>query len=267
MILQRRVALNGIWMDELDDRIVISGIEPGSGKENITATDSAAGYGQRVTGNRRSTLDLVVRFKFMLRSKTEELMAERSQLLEKVNAWAAAGGVLTVNYKPNRQLNVILVQAPGEGSLWDYTKEFSLTFRAYDIPYWEDEEANTAVIGGSTQTDEGACTIEGSANTQADVILENMSGANIKGCTVSVGGKTMAFSQATLAANEALVIDHVNGLVRIRIRSAGGTYTSAMALRESSSADDFMVSPGACALSYSAQRACRMTVSWRNRYL
>ena len=38
MILNRRAALNGVWLDELDNRIVISGIEPGDGKDNITAS-------------------------------------------------------------------------------------------------------------------------------------------------------------------------------------------------------------------------------------
>ena len=264
MILKRRVALNGIWLDELDNRIIVSGIEPGAGKENITSTDAAAGYGSRITGNRRSTLDMVIRFKLLQRSRTEDNLAERAALLEKVNAWAAPGGILTVNYKPNRRLNVTLVQAPGEGSLWDYTKEFAITFRAYAIPYWEDETENTSTAGGNTQTDSGSFTVDGSAKTQADVILENMSGAQVKGCTVSVGGKTMEFSALTLLANEALVIDHVDGLVRIRVKESDG-YRNVMALREG--ADDFMVEPGTETMSYSAQRACKMTVKWRNRYL
>ena len=58
-----------------------------------------------------------------------------------------------------------------------------------------------------------------------------------------------------------------DGLLRIRIRSAGGAYRSVMALRSISSADDFRVKPGTHGCSYSAQRACRMTVSWRARYL
>lgn len=265
MVLQRRVALNGVWLDEIDSRIVISGIEPGDGRENITAVDAASGFGQRITGQRRSTLDLVVRFRIYEHGKTELGMTERATLLEKINAWAAPGGVLTVNYKPGRRLNVILAQAPGEGSLWDYTKEFQLAFRAHSVPYWEDKTESTVQIGGNLAAEDGAFTTEGSAETQADVLLENMSGAICKGCIVAVGGKTMTFSALTLGANEALVIDHKDGLVRIRVRDAGGGYSSAMALREG--ANDFLVAPGAHAISYSAQRACRMTVNWRNRYL
>ena len=266
MHLKRRVALNGVWLDEVDSRIVISGVEPGDGKETISAVDAAAGYGQRITGFRRSVLDMVVRFKLLQRSKTEENMAERSQLLEAVNAWAAGGGILTVNYKPNRRLNVILVQAPGEGSLWDYTKEFSLTFRAYGVPYWENETADVQTIGGNSLSGSGNIQIGGSVKTQADVEIENTSGMTINNVTVSVAGKTMTLNGISLGGSETLVIDHKDGLVRIRIKN-GSNYRSVMDKRTEASANDFMAEPGTRAISYSAQRACRMTVSWRNRYL
>ena len=150
MILTRRAALNGVWLDEIDSRIVISGIEPGDGKENITAVDSAAGYGQRITARWRQTMDIVIRFRMLEHGKDVTGLTERALLLERVNTWAANGGYLTLNYKPNRRVNVILAQPPGEGSLWDYTKEFQLTFRAFEAPYWEEESAKSGTFGGST---------------------------------------------------------------------------------------------------------------------
>jgi filamentous hemagglutinin family protein len=193
--------------------------------------------------------------------KTVEGLTARSQLLEKVNAWAQPGGVLTLNYKPNRRLNVVLVQAPGEGSLREYTKDYALIFRAYAVPYWEDASVTSATIrngtSGSTQIQ-----IEGSAETQCDVVLENISGMTINTCSITVAGQTMTFSSLGLGGHEALVIDHVDGLVRIRIRSG---YRSAMLYR--AGANDFKVQPGARTCAFSAQRACRMTVSWRARYL
>jgi phage-related protein len=266
MQLKRRVALDGVWLDEVDRRIVISGVEPGDGKESISAVDAAAGYGQRVTGSRRSTLDIVVKFKLLQRSRSEGNMAERAQLLEAVNAWAAGGGVLTVNYKPNRRLNVVLAQAPGEGSLWDYTKEFQITFRAYAVPYWEDEAESSQTIGGSSLSKSGSIQVGGSVPTQADVEIVNTSGKTINNVTVSVAGKSMTLNSLGLAGSETLVIDHKDGLVRIRIRS-GSSYRSVMAKRTDASADDFVAEPGTKTISYSAQRACRMIVTWRNRYL
>ena len=268
MKLTRRVALNGKQLDNVDDRIVISSVEPGDGRENITAVDAASGYGQRVTGNRRSTLDMVVKFRILEHGHTKSGMQGRAEVLEKVNAWAAEGGVLTVNYKPERRLNVILAQAPGEGSLWDYTKEYTMTFRAYAIPYWEQENAQSITFGGSSATGNGTAAVDGSAKTQLKAELYNNSGKEINTATVRIGPNVMEFTNLALAGAETLVIDHTsNGLVRIRIRSASGGYRSAMAARSTSSANDFMVTPGNIACSYTAQRACRLTVSWRARYL
>ena len=264
MIMARRVALNGVWLDELDDRIVISGIEPGAGEESIQAVDAAAGYGQRITGRHRSTMDIIVKFRMLENGRSDTGLAERSRLLEAVNVWAQAGGILTVNYKPNRRAAVVLAEAPGEDSLWDFSKEFVLVFRAYAVPYWEDETANTATFGGNTASGSRSISVEGSARTVCDVELENTSGMTINSCTVKVGGNTMSFSSLGLGGGETLVIDHQDGLVRIRIRR-GGSYRSAMAAR--SGANDLLVAPGTISCTYSADRACRMTVSWRSRFL
>jgi len=263
MQLTRRVALNGIWMDELDSRIVIRAIEPADGRESINGVPTARGYGQRVTGNRRETVDIVIRFAILEHGKTEDGMAARSAVLEAVNAWAAAGGWLTVNYKPNRRLRVILAQAPGEGSLWDYTKEFQLTFRAFEAPYWEEESAKSGTFGGSTASGSGSVVIDGSAKCPVNVTLTNTSGATINNATVTVGGQTMAFTGLGLPANASLVISHTDDGLLV-IKSNG---QSAMAKRTAESADDFLMAPGTRSCSYSAQRACRMTVSWRSRFL
>lgn len=268
MLLKRRVALNGIQLDEVDDRICISSVEPADGRESITAVDAAAGYGQRITGMRRQTVDMVVKFRIHEKGRSEAGMQARGEVLEAVNAWAAGGGYMTVNYKPDRRLHVILAQAPGEGSLWDYSKEFQITFRAYGVPYWEQETAKTITFGGNVASGNMGMQVDGSVETQANVELRNTSGMPIANATVTVDGKSMVFTGLGLGANETLVIDHTDeGLLRIRIRSAGGSYRSAMAIRSAGSADDFRTKPGNRSASYSAQRACRMTVSWRARYL
>lgn len=265
MIMARRVALNGVQLDELDERIVISAVEPGEGNENITSTESAAGYGSRITSGRRGTLDMTVRFKLLERGRTEEGMAQRAALLEAVNAWARTGGIMTVNYKPNRRLHVTMERPATEGSsLWDYSKEYTLQFRAYAIPYWEEEDANTVTFGGNAASGNRSITLEGSAKSTFDVELANTSGMTINSCTVRIGGNTMTFRSLGLGGSEALVIDHVDGVVRIRIRN-GSSYRSAMTAR--TGANDFMSPPGAQACSYSADRAVRMTVSWRARFL
>lgn len=163
----------------------------------------------------------------------------------------------------------MLAQAAQEGDLWQWAEDFQITFRAYGVPYWENMNAASSAIGGESLSASGSITVGGSAPAAADVRMENTSGAAMSTMSVSVNGKTMSFSSLALAAGEALVIDHDDetGLLRIRIRNAVGAYRSAMDKRTPESADDFIVPPGTHPIGYTAQRACRMTVEWRERYL
>ena len=272
MRMRRRVALRNVWLDEIDNRIVVTAVEPGESEESTETAEAAAGFGQRIASQRRNGLPFTVRFKIWQNGRSAAGMQERAELLEKVNAWAANGGELRVNYKPGRRLLVKLEHAPGEGSLWDWDKEFTIAFRAYEIPYWEDSTVTAApAIGGSSASKSGTAEVLGSTRTQADVQIANTSGKEITWVTVTVDGNTMTFGgtgdNLGLAAGETLVLDHVNGLFRARIRNAGGSYRSVMAKRTTGSANDLTMLPGSRAVSYSAQRACRMNVSWRSRYL
>ena len=246
MILNRRVALNGIWLDELDRRIVISGIEPADGKETISDTDLAAGYGARITMFRRRTLDIVIKFMMLEHGRSVTGLEERSRLLETINAWAAPGGVLEVNYKPDRRLNV-----PADPDCW--------------APIAGTPSLPSVQIGGVSSGGTGSIMIDGSAQPQCDVMIENKSGANIDSCSVTIGPHTMTFSSLGLGGSEALVIDHMDGILRIRIRNSAGGYRSALAKR--SGADDFMPQPGNASCAFTAGRACQMTVSWRARFI
>lgn len=271
MIFSRRVALNGDQLDEVRDAIVIRGIEQAAGKDSITATATGGPFGQRITGARRDSLDITVKFAIDIKRRDLE---GRNEALEAVNAWAAAarpetgGAWLTVGHKPERRIRVALAQPAAEGDLWKWADDFSIIFRAFGVPYWEQAEANTIGTDGSSQSGYGSITIGGSAVTQVNAYIQNTSGATVNTATVTVGTKSMSFTGLAMAADETLVIDHADdGLIRIRLRGYGGTYRSAMANRTPESADDLTAFPGACAYSFTAQRACRMTVEWRDRYL
>ena len=263
MIWSRRVALNGVQLDEVDPSIVIQSIEPADGRDNISAVGSAYGYGQRITGIRRDTLDINIKFSIDIR---KDNMAGRAAVLEAVNAWAATaadGAWLTVNYKENRRLWVTMAQVPGEGSLWDWAREYQLTFRAYAVPYWEDETATQAV---SAVASSGGMTLAVPGNTKsvAEIKVANKSGASITTVSVTVDGQTMAFSGIVLGGSQTLVIDHVLSGSLYYLRARIGS-TSVLAKR--TGANDFSVKPGNRSISWSASRAVQVTASVRGRYL
>ena len=270
MQLRHRVALAGVQLDEVDSRIIVQGVRSAGGKTSVDAVSLYGRDGQRVTGSQRDTMDIEVSFGLLIRNND---MQARAELLEAVNAWASqalrenGGAWLSLNYKEGRQAHVYLEAPAEEGDLHDWAENFRILFRAYGVPYWQESSPTTytSAVSGSAS---GMMTVNGSARTVANVWLENQSGDLINSCRVTVGQYTMQFTGLGLAGGEALVIDHTaEGRLQIWIWHTGGVRRSVMNRRTPESADDLYVMPGNRAVSFSAQRACTMTVNVYGRFL
>ena len=261
MILSHRAALNGVELDSIDSRILIQGIEEAEGKDQISAVSLFGGVGQRITNQHRDTLDVTVRFS--IRQKKSDMQA-RSDVFEKVNAWAAAGGWLTVNYKADRRLRVICAKYPTAGDQWNWTNTYAIVFRAYAIPYWQQAEPGKLTATGSSITRQFG--VAGSVKTVMDISFKNTSGATCATFTVSAGGSTIALTGLDLANGETLHIDHTeDGLLRIRIQS-GSSYRSALGKRTTASSDDLWVNHGNVTVTVTAQRTGSLTMSCAGRF-
>lgn len=270
MQLMHRVALAGVQLDEVDRRVIVQGVRCAGGKTSVSAVSLYGRDGQRVTSSQRDTMDIEVSFGLLIRKND---MAARAALLEAINTWAAqalkenGGAWLTVNYKEGRQAHVYLEAPAEEGDLKDWDNTFRITFRAYGVPYWQETSPasfeSRAGIGVSELV-----TVGGNVRTVASARLDNISGSMINTCSVTVGDYTMHFVDLALDGDEALVIDHTaEGRLRIRIRNTAGKYRSALAKRTPGSADDFYLTPGDHIASFTAQRACTLTVTACGRYL
>ena len=257
------MALNDNQLDELDERILVLGVNDGAGRETLNAVSRFGGIGQRVTTRHRDTLDITVTFG--LRIKAGD-MAARSELFEKVVGWAQDGGWLTVNYKPKRRIYVTCAQLPAPGDLVEWTTEFSIVFRAYGVPYWQMDNP-VQINMNSTRAATRSMEIPGTAPTVLDVTFRNLSGMEIATFSIQAGGNKFVLENLGLQANEILMIDHTpDGLVRIRIQSEAGAWRSVLGRRTAESSDDLTVKPGSVQWSMSAQRAGRLTVSCYGRY-
>lgn len=262
MVLSHRVALNGVQLDSVDSRILIQSIEEQAGKDQISAVGVFGGAGQRITNRHRDYLDVIVRFS--IRQKKSNMQA-RSDVFEKVNAWAAAGGWLTVNYKTNRRLRVICAQYPAAGDQWNWTSVYAITFRAYAIPYWQQATATQTTATGSSISRQ--ITVLGSERTALEISFTNSSGSACDTFTITAGGSTIALSGLGLASGETLYIDHTDdGILRIRIKSTSNVYRSALAKRTAASSDDLWVNPGTVSVTVTAQRSGTLTISCAGRF-
>lgn len=257
MILSKRVALEGVQLDELHEAIVIRSINPGVPHENITAVNRMGGSGQRVTGSHFETLDVIVTYAINV-SKRD--MALRRQIFEMVNAWAARRGWLTVNWMPNRKMYVDKVLFPSGGDMWEWTNEYQLTFRSYNVPFWQDIEPAQAV-SGITNNGSLSLTVPGMITTTMDAYFENKSGMTINNFRITAGGNEIRLSSLGLGGTETLAVNHGgDGLLQIKIgsRSVYHKYTGS---------DDLYVNPGAVGIAFSAERAGMLTARAWGRYV
>ena len=277
MILSKRVALGGVQLDEIHERIVVQSVDAGVPHEEIQAVNRMGGFGQRMTSQHWETLDVVVTYGIDV---PKEDMATRRQILEAVidmtrrllhmdkparpeavNSWALRKGWLTVNFLPNRRMWVEKVILPSAGSLWDWTNSFSITFRSYGVPFWQDETA-TQITSNSITNGRVWIEVPGQFRTVANITFRNISGMTIPNITVNAGGSAMALNGINLGGSETLTIDHTNdGLLRI---TAGSR--NVYGCRAPASADDLYLEPGSRAIDISTTRAGRLTVAVFGRY-
>ena len=257
MILSKRVALGGVQLDELHERIVIRSIDPGVPHEEVQTVDRMGGYGQRVTGHHWQTLEVSVNYAIDIEKR---LMAERRAVFDAVNAWAMKKGWLTVNWLPGRRFWVDKVVVPASGDLWDWTNEFTIVFRAYNVPFWQDELPTQAISGTAAS---GRLWIQASGNVGSvlDVSFRNMSGMTINNFWVQANGNRITLSSLGLGGNSTLAISHgTDGLLRI-------TADGASVYSKYTGADDLYVNPGAVAVDFSADRAGILTVQNYGRWV
>lgn len=258
MILSRRVALDGAYLDEIHEAIVIRGINTGVPHEDLQAVSRMGGWGQRVTRQHWESMDVTVTFAIDVPKRNMEL---RREIWEDVVSWALGCGWLTVNYMPDRRLRVDKAILPGSGDLWAWTDSFTITFRAYNVPFWQDANPS-AVAARNVSSFSGVLGVPGQFRTVADVTFHNGSGSAMTSFSITVAGRTIALSGISLANGADLVISHgTDGLLRV---TAGGT--SVYDKITSSSADDLYMDPGTAAISMTAGKSGNITVSCYGRY-
>lgn len=233
MILSKRVALGAAQLDQVDLSIVIRSIDVGTTKETFNTTARMGGVGQRITNKHWDALEVSVSFAIDIH---KEQMDDRKDVFDDVVAWALAKGWLTVNWMPGKRMFVDQVVLPKAGDMREWTNDYTIIFRAYAVPFWQDDTATEAT--GST------ITVPGNTETVCNAEITNSSGSTINTLSVAVGDSTLNFTNLGLANGETLIIDHgTDGILQILIANTSEIYRSALGKRTGGS-DDLFVSPG-----------------------
>lgn len=246
MELTRTAALNGTDLNSVHSAIVIRGIETGAPKLTVQSVNRMGLWGQRITERHWESAECTVVFAIDLPKRQEAL---RREIFGDVCAWASAcPGWLEVNSMANKRLRVDAVMLPESANLWQWTDEYRITFKAYNVPYWQDTEG--------ASTDGTSLEVPGHMMTVAGCTVTNGTGSTINSLTVTAGDSTFVFASLGLADGEQLIIDHMeDGLVWIRIKGTNNVFRDAHAKRTGASSDDLFVMPGTRTVGASAGTA------------
>ena len=265
--LEHSVYLNGVALNEEDERIMCVGISSDAAKNNVATATAYGRPGLRVTSAHRDYVDVTVTF--MIRVKKRD-MATRSELFELASTWAALaedGAWLTCGHRPDRRIWVRLESLPAEGDPWNWTNAYNIVFRAYDVPYWEDTDP-LSVRKSSVTSLVQPLSVSGNATTVLDVVYTNTSDAICSTFSVDTGSSSIELTGLGCLPGETLYIDHTEkGILVIGIRSGGGVYRSALACRTPASSDDTWIRPGLAQVTISAGATGSLVIGSRGRWL
>ena len=150
MILSRRVSLDEVQLDSLDNRIIISGFEEDPADETFRSV-SVYPFGSRITDHHLDKKKITIKFQLRVRKGS---FSDRNEILEKIEQWANTKTVLKSSTRPNRQISVNCTQKPGRSDPRKWTNEYQMTFEATGVPVWEATTATTKTLTqGSTGSD------------------------------------------------------------------------------------------------------------------
>lgn len=253
------VALNGAELHAIDAAIVLQGVDEGAASWNITAGNRAGNDGQHVNGVEKRYRDVVVNFAI---AEKRDLI-RRANIIQQVCGWAAAGGDLTVSYRDRQKLRVMCLSLPAVKSLDKWAETYSVTFRAYQVPFWQSVDAESASISAGTS---GSTSLRVKETGGGKLCFQatNSSGSTVNTASISANGKTISFSSLGLANGEKLIGDYDdNDIQRLRILN-GSTYRSVLDKR--TGADDVLLKQGGNTVSVSSGAALSWNVYTYGRW-
>lgn len=229
MITRYRAWMDGTALDEIADSIYITDIVEPETQVEVISLPLAGRSGSRLQSNHRRSKTVLIRL--MIR---EYDVAARKDVLNKVLTWAQ-GEALEINDREDMVLYVRLDNVPQISSL-KWTETITLSFTAWDVPYWMDKEALTLEgSGGSPVTLRFAA--RGNVSGWVDLTVVNKGTEPVYGLVIQTNNKYFFYLTGLILAPESvLVISHDNaGVLSIEVDGK-----SAMRKRSDLSADDLM---------------------------
>lgn len=199
------VTLNGEALTSLNDQLYIVDLQ----YDTAGFSDSAASWANRngllVQRRYYQSTSLTVEFELHVYSPLE-----RHQALMKIAEWAMRGGKLKTNDRIGQYLDVICEQPPVMKSAQNWTDTLSMTFVAYNPPYWQEETEDTLTLSSGSSS----LYVHGNVETVLDA--EVTASASLTTMTLTANGNAITLAGLTVLSGGKVTLSHdANGFLKI----------------------------------------------------
>lgn len=184
---------------------------------------------------------------------------QRQQICADIARWARAGGTLETNDRPGQRLRCICETAPTISSALKWTDPVTVTFSAYENPYWEEKIPAAVTLTGSSAS--GTLYVPGDAGI---TFIEGIITANaaLSSVTIQAGNDALTLSGLSIASGGSIVISYNEEMIQ-----SIKTGTTSL-LDKRTGADDLRaVCGGTTAVSISASASVTAQLKARGRWL
>lgn len=213
MISRYRISINGIEMDSLDDNLLILDVSNPQPERTRRKTTAANLDGYELTETYVEQQTVTVTFELHIYDT-----AERNRVLQLVNDWAAAGGILILNDRIGQHLeNVYCDQFASMESVRNWTDPLTLVFSTTTNPRWVSDEMITRSLTGRSAS--GTLAVDGNDGYSL-VSVDITANAAVTSVQIGCGNTVLKIQNINLANGQKLNIDYVKGRY-LRIRANG----------------------------------------------
>lgn len=253
-----RVWLDGKGLQDIDPAVVVLDVAYQVPAISTQTVEHARYHGSRVTRQKMGNSTVSIGFEIH-----EYNTAFRQSIAERVTAWAMSGGVLTTDDKPGKRLHVVCITPPAILSTKGWTNRLTMSFAAFDNPFWEDVSPTTLILSGASGS--GNIYAPGSASdpfVEADVKPTD----TLTSLTLTAGDTSFVLSGISIPSGKELAI-YYDEKQTLHIERKD-TKASFLSKRTATSDDDLMIERGKfSAVSYTANVNCAVTFKARGLYL
>lgn len=236
MIGRYEAYMNETALSAIDNSIVITDINYKAAKIQRKTNKVYNRVGSRIVKTNVETNSVSI--SFMIR---ELDTIKRQQICQKIAQWALQDGYLRTSDKPWQRLKCVCEEPPIIESTLQWTDTVTITFTAYNPPYWEEINPTTVTLGGTNGATSGSANVFVPGDARDTLVSATITAkASVSSFSVTANGKTFSLSGLSLSSGDVVTIDYDSDL-NLRIRNGS---TSLMNKRSAASADDLTVDCG-----------------------